>query len=246
MASTVRHRLISIRSVLERVGGFENELVVYSNLLQGVSAELKDVSDENMLTNSEKKNWMEWSDIIKVEDPSWSNEYRLVHGLFTLIPPRRLDYGYLRFIPNTPLEVAKLLDAKLNYIVTEKDSPSYIILNKYKTDYIYGQYIIDLNQPDNLPLFNYSKLKKLISDVVCDLKFNDPVFKSASFGITINNVFKLTGKCIGCNILRHSFVSGFLNEKTFANVSDNDLKLVSSCMANSNQMFMNYRRRDAV
>ena len=66
--------------------------------------------------------------------------------------------------------------------------------------------------------------------------------ETSSFGQRINSVFNGTGKKISCNIMRHSFVTDFLGDKTFNALSNNTLKTVSQSLGHSSEMFQHYKR----
>ena len=71
------------------------------------------------------------------------------------------------------------MDTNFNYIVTnQNDNPTYMILNKYKTDYKYGQYIVNFKDSNKLPLFNYSKISDLAKRLITVEKMvhKDPFF----------------------------------------------------------------------
>jgi hypothetical protein len=177
---TKRQRFTALKSILERLDGFTVEALAYKKLQDAFQAIVSNNRGENKLSVLEKENWMDWKDIVKYNDKNWTDESRLIHGLYTLIPPRRLEYGLLKFARRRTLPQAESMDQNFNYIVTNKsDTPSYIILNRYKTDYKYKTYIIHLLTP-NSPLFNYKKLVGLIEAMMKNtnepMKHNDPFF----------------------------------------------------------------------
>ncbi len=260
--TTKRQRFTALKSILERLDGFTKEAKAYKKLQDTSQGIISQTGGENKLSTREKTNWMNWDDIVDYDDEEWDDEDRLIHGLYTLIPPRRLEYGLLKLAKKKGIEEAQKMDTKFNYIVTDKKSntPSYIVLNRYKTDYKYHQYTINLSAK-NAPLFNYAKLKYLIKEMMDNtkevMKNNEPFFvnrdggmyvnetnDTTSFGQRINSVFNATGKKISCNIMRHSFVTDFLGDKTFNSLNNNTLKTVSQSLGHSAEMFQYYRRVD--
>ena len=260
LQTTKTKRFTSFKSILERLDGYTEEAKAYKKLQDASQGIVSQTGGENKLSTREEANWMNWDDIVNYDDESWDDEDRLIHGLYTLIPPRRLEYGLLKLAKKKGIQEAQKMDSKYNYIVTHKKSniPSYIVLNRYKTDYKYGQYTINLSAP-NEPLFNYEKLKTLIEDMMDNteepMKHNEPFFvnrmgemyvneanETSSFGQRINSVFNGTGKKISCNIMRHSFVTDFLGDKTFNALSNNTLKTVSQSLGHSSEMFQHYKR----
>jgi hypothetical protein len=237
--------------------GFHNEAKEYKRL-QDESQKLVDKQrGSNKKTEREEVNWMDWNDIVKYKDKSWTDESRLLHSLYTCLPPRRLEYGLLLLARHKSLPEAQKLDTKFNYIVTNRhDIPIYMILNKYKTDYKYKTYIVNLKNKNQLPLFNYSEIvknaKKLIQ--IEEMKHLDPFFvntkgalyindnNESAFGRRVNEVFKNTGKKISVDILRHSFISHLLGKASFLTINDNTLQLIASSLGHSSSMLLSYRK----
>ena len=250
---TKTKRLTAFKSILERLDGFHNEAKEYKKL-QDESQKLVDAErGQNKLTERESQNWMEWNDIVKYDDKTWTDEDRLLHALYTCLPPRRLEYGLLLHARHKSLPETQKMDTNFNYLVTNKnDNPTYIVLNKYKTDYKYGQYIINLNDPNQLPLFNYKKLSGYAKALLTNEKIihKDPIFPNtkgelylnSSFGRRINYVFRNTGKNISVDILRHSFITSFLGRSSFSTLSDNTLQEVASALGHSAGMLLSYRK----
>jgi hypothetical protein len=255
--STKTKRLTSFKSILERLDGFHTEAKEYKRL-QDESQKLVDKQrGSNKKTERETTNWMDWNDIVKYKDKSWTDEDRLLHSLYTCLPPRRLEYGLLLLARHKSLPEAQKLDTKFNYIVTNRhDVPIYIILNKYKTDYKYGVYIINLKDKNQMPLFNYSEIAKHAKTLIKVEKMVhlDPFFvntkgalyindnNDSSFGRRLGDVFKNTGKKISVDILRHSFITNFLGKSSFSKLSDNTLQMVASNLGHSAAMLMTYRK----
>ena len=149
------------------------------------------------------------------------------------------------------------LDKNYNYIVTNKsDTPTWIILNKYKTDYRYGTFKINLQQ-NNSPYLNFKNLVKNISAIIKneDMKHLDPffpttqkakagqinVYPSSQFGtVWLNHVFRNTGKKISVDILRHSFITNWFARNPDA--SDKTIDLIASYMSHTSSMFRSYRK----
>ena len=255
--STKTKRYTAFKAILERLDGFHNEAKDYKKL-QDLSQKLVDEErGHNKLTSRESENWMDWNDIVKYTSKNWTDEDRLLHALYTAIPPRRLEYGLLLLARRKTLPEAQKMDTNFNYIVTnQNDNPTYMILNKYKTDYKYGQYIVNFKDSNKLPLFNYSKISDLAKRLITVEKMvhKDPFFvntkgelyvnsnNDSSFGRRVNHVFKDTGKKISVDILRHSFITNFLSKASFSTLSDNTLQEIASSLGHSAGMLMTYRK----
>ena len=260
---TKTKRYTALLAFLERLDGFDNEAKGYRKL-QNDSQKLVD-SDrgENKLTERETKNWMNWPDIVNYKDKNWTDEDRLLHSLYTDIPPRRLEYRLLLLARQRTLPEALKLDKQYNYIVTNKsDTPTWIILNRYKTHKTYKTFEINL-QETNSPYFNYKRLSKNIKTLLNSIQIStgkpmvhmepffpttkEPkkgqinVYSGSNFGSSwLNHVFKNTGKNISVDILRHSFITNWLTRHPDA--KDNVIEYVAKFMGHSHKMFTSYRK----
>ena len=249
---------ISIYSVLGRLGekyfGVAKkyrDLMTQSNIKQG------EKRGQNVLSERERSNWIDWTTLKNFSDKNWTDEARLLHALYTDIPPRRvLDYALLKLARKKSVPEARKMDKEFNYIVTNKNlNPIAIVLNRYKTVDKYGTYVIDLTGPNDLPYFNYTNIKKLAKTSIEheNIKHNELIFPNTKgktygkfFGKNwINFLFKGTGKKISVNLLRHSFVSYLLSRVNLSTMSDNSLKKISTALGHSPGMLLSYRKIDA-
>ena len=251
--STKTKRFTSMLSILERLDGFAEVVKEYRKLQNSNQKVVDETRGQNLKTTRESKNWLDWKDIVNFNDPTWNDESRLLHALYTCIPPRRLEYGLLRLSRHRSVPESMKLDKKYNYIVTNKnDNPIAIILNRYKTDKKYKTYTIDLLEKDQKPNFVYSKIRTFAKRLIVGEKIihNDPIFPTrtgtlyGNFGQRVNEVFAKTGKNISCDILRHSFITDFLSRNSFNSLDDNALQLMSMSLGHSPQMFITYRKID--
>lgn len=268
--ATKTKRFTAFASILERLDGFHNETLEYKKL-QDASQKVVDKNrGANKMSTRETDNWMTWGEVLQFRDDNWDDEDRLLYSLYTCMPPRRLEYGKLLLARHKSLPDAQKLDRKYNYIVTNKNNnPTYIILNSYKTDFKYGEYIVDLNKTmlfrqgkwediSNNYLFNLPEIAKNSKALIMaeNMIHLDPFFVNtkgnlyinkkdeSSFGRRVNEVFRQTGKLISVNILRHSFISNFLSKSSFKTLTDNTLAEVSSSLGHSASMFYTYRKID--
>jgi len=92
---------------------------------------------------SELKSWRPHS-YFKKKFLDVAGEYTieaLILGLYTMIPPIRNDYNYMKVIFNE--NPYKFKNEKENYMVINDDS-FFLVMNDYKTKKIYGSKVIDL------------------------------------------------------------------------------------------------------
>ena len=138
-------------------------------------------------------------------------------GIYTVIPPRRIEMAELLTLTTT----SKDLDPNLNYLYI-KDKTIQIIMQKYKTHKFYGKTKITLsNKPEFVKLLKQYILENHI-------KNGDLVFEPQSnFSKYLSNVFKQhTGKDISVNLLRHSFITNYLKTQRSLEQKKNIAKLL--------------------
>lgn len=254
--SSTNNYFIAIYSILGRLGNrYEKTAEKYRDLMTQSNIEQGEKRGENLLNEKEKSNWVDWTNLKNYNDESWTDEAKLLHALYTDIPPRRnLDYALLKLARKKSVPEAMKLSKDFNYIVTNKkgNNPIAIILNRYKTADKYGTYVINLIEPDSLPYFKYSRIKKITKLLIEneDMKNGDFIFsnsKGESYGKDfgknfINNIFKNTGKNISVNVLRHSFITYLLSKINLSTISDNTLKKISLALGHTPAMLLSYRK----
>ena len=202
---------------------------------------------------------MNWNDIKNYNDPTWNDESKkILHSLYTSIPPRRLDYGLLKLARRKSVPEAQKIDKKFNYIVTNKnDIPISLVINRYKTDKHYYTQIVDLTQKDST-FFKFSNIVKLGKKFILHgaddgshIIHNDPLFPNrngelySNFGERLVQLFSKTKKRISCDILRHSFITDWLSTHDISKTSTDTLDKLATAMSHSTSMFLTYRKIDA-
>ncbi len=120
-------------------------------------------------------------------------------------------------------------------LVDVNKNPISIILNDYKTFKKYGKYTINLKQNNNLYISTYNYIKNKNLD---EYIFND----RKNFYEQIYNTFKSTNKNISCNILRHAYITKFIQNNPLSTTNDNIYEKESHKMGNSKNMFITYRK----
>jgi hypothetical protein len=199
---TIIASLSSITSVLE---GFEDAYRGYSNVSTDLRVDKTKIDDENLTTAKERKNILPWTELRGLyTNQELNDRERALIGLYTLIPPRRIELAGLL----TLVYSDKDLDSDFNYLVVDKETndPIKIVMLKYKTANIYGRYEIKL--PKTLKAI----LKEHIE--IENLRDYDAVFgtRAGRYYKNFNPVLaaafkKATGKVISVNLLRHSKIS---------------------------------------
>lgn len=232
----------SIVSLARRIGLADTIVNVYSKKMMKIKHDLDRERGENKMSQKEKKNFLDWDDLKNFEDPDWTPKERLIHSLYTSIPPRRLEYRDLVLIgKGKNIDIDDLSGGNL-VVTTRRGLPTKIVLHSYKTSKTYGKYTLMLGRHND----EYHNLTKLRNDIENYIKHqnleSDDFFftktERENFTNVINKVFKKTGKKISVDILRQSFASQFNDKK----LTSNQLKQFSKEMGHSKSEFLNYRK----
>ena len=217
--NTKKNRLIAIVVILKSLDKNKDLIKKYSDEMTNIALEQQNKDKKQQLSDKQKKNWVDYEDIIKLCNILFDkikmlkildkkeinkNEYNLLQ-----------EYILLRFYINFPirndLNNVKVIynkdddDKENNFLLVENDKIKFI-LNKYKTDKIYGSISYDLDK-------KYSKIIRIF------LKHNKSGYfitkmnmkeSITSNGITklLNKIFKNNlGKKISTSMLRHIVIS---------------------------------------
>lgn len=199
-----RTKLTMIGAVLQEVKTYSKYAKIYKHQAYILNQEIEGVTDKNLTTDKEKKNIMKWTDIKNLwKDENINLNDRILMGIYTVIPPRRIEMAELL----TYTKTSKNLDSNKNYLYI-KGNTANLLMQKYKTSKFYGKTNIELsNKPEFVKL-----LKQYISKN--NIKSGDLVFKKqTNFSKYLSDTFKRhIGKDISVNILRHSFITNYLSK----------------------------------
>ena len=183
-------------------------------------------------SESQKKNWIEWSDVLKKQNElaqsvgplasirtgttlDWESYTKLldfiVLSLYTEIPPRRnKDYALMYVVPEYKTD----MDPSFNYYDVKN---SIFIFNDYKTAYKYGQQIVSVPEKLKEALDLYLRFHPLRALPAYPLLVNsdaEPLHPVNGITRLLNRLFD---KNVGSSMLRHSYLSykygGSLTEK---------------------------------
>lgn len=252
---TKRNYFNAIYSILRRLEGYSHLTTEYNKAKTRYGDIVDDERGKNRLSDKEAKNILPWTTLVNYNDKSWNEEARLLFKLYTAMPPRRVkDYALLKYIKGKSIPKVKQMDKSYNYIVVNGNgNPIALVINNFKTRKTYGTYTVDLTIPDVKPHFRFSEIKKAIKNFAkaTGVKSGDIVFPNTQgepyrkdfTAKWIHFLFKGTGKKIGVNLLRHSFISHFLDKNP--NVNQNTVKKIAYTMSHKPDTFRSYRKLDA-
>jgi len=173
--------------------------------------EEKPLTIKQVKTDREEENWVDWKDIIKMskkklEDDGITQDNILI-GIYTLIPPSRLDFHNLLIVKNSFL----VEDQKQNYIRINSKTKMKIILQDYKTSKTHGT--IEIPVPLKLAKMIYEYLSPMTERKYLFEKSgngNKPFASPETFAKYLKDVFKqLTDHNVSVDLLRHSYITNF-------------------------------------
>ena len=225
--NTKRGYLISICSVLSLDKSSAKKQKLYDDyfkMMMDMNKLLKSDEAKNEKSESQGKNWIEWSEVEKKWDELYQktnafiknkelNEHQYdillqltILSLYVLLPPRRNEYQNMVIMKTVPASAS----SDRNYYDVDRKQ---MVLNKYKTSKKEGQKVIDV--PTNLheilsaylkfhPLLGGKKVKS--NTEVPFLVYFDgaPLDKVNSITRVLNKVF---GRRVGSSMLRHIYLS---------------------------------------
>jgi hypothetical protein len=144
-----------------------------------------------------------WEDIIAWRDSedfkSVPIESRLLVGLYTYMPPQRLDYTPMRVVTRLP----KTLETDMNYLIIGLKRARFVF-HSYKTAKIYGDRMIEAPKPLVALLNEYLGTRR--KGFLFEKK--DKPWTENKLGTHIRLVYlDKFGKIFGVNNLRHSYIT---------------------------------------
>lgn len=227
--NTKRGYLISICSVLsldKKTKPKQKLYDEYFKLMMDKNTELKGEEKENVKSETQEKNWMDWKDVeakhkeleekVNVfKDKKEINEHQydtllqlVVLSLYVLLAPRRNEYQYMSVVNTIPANGTD------NYLDVAKKQ---MVFNRFKTSKKEGSITIDVPEQLQQVISTYLKFHPLIKGKIKKLQptpflvyhSGEPLDKVNSITRILNKIF---GKKVGSSMLRHSYLSGKYGE----------------------------------
>jgi len=211
--NTVITNISSFASVTAVLGpSFKSAYKKYSEISSNDRRAKDAVDNKNQSTNSEKDKMVSMNILKDLwKHPDLTDRERAIISLYTMIPPRRNQFSQFLKLKKSEDD----LPDKFNYLIVDKDGdPQKLVLKNYKTFKQYGIF--------NIPLTKTKKLNEILKKYIisANLKDGDLLFHNSKGGIqkNISNeikkaFFKASGKNITVNIIRHIFISKFLEKR---------------------------------
>jgi hypothetical protein len=226
----------------------------YKSLLNNENNNYLDKIRNNNKSSKDLKNWVEWEEIINIRNKLLKqvrareikfnisgvkklNDFFLVQdyliaSLYTLLPPRRLEYADVEIINKKDFD-------KLSQ--SEKDNNNYLVnVNKSKKFFHYGKNAVKSDTYDNTIVEIPRELNSLLNFWINTNKSKFLLVNNKGNKLTknalskkITEIFKETGKKISVVMLRKIFLSnkfGEVNEerKEIAKMMNHDVNTAST------------------
>ena len=227
----------AIASITKALPDFDKTYTIYSKYSVKLRNATTKQDDENLSSEKEKESAVPWETLKSLhKTKNLSLRNKAIVAFYTLLPPRRLDPGYLKIVYGDEYPD----DEKYNYLVINGDK-STLIYDNYKTSKYYG------TQSIAVPAALLKILKAYIKDE--GLKEGDALFGKpdgsvyAKFFPVLSQAFKAAypEKPITVNILRHSKITDFLTKKTRSTA---EKKKMATLMGHSPDLQQKYLRLD--
>ncbi len=179
---------------------------------------------KNNLNQKEKENWVDWEDVVKKRDTTDNLAWKVVLGLYSYHPPRRIeDYHEMYWIA----EDQEPVEADANYCLGFESFE----FNKYKTFHIYGQQVIRIQ----------SELRELLKLWVTKMGIQSGARLLGTLDIR-KTLYEIFGKNVGVNILRKSYIT-VINKAT---ISEEVRELIARLMGHSAEESRKYQKVEGI
>lgn len=239
----------SITSILKRINTYEDLAKQYTKLMMTEKNKYDDEKGENKLSDREQKNYIEWTEILRMPTEKLNDENYLLYKLYTALPPRRLDMKYLKLIKGKSQAYIDKLSKEYNYLIVDaKNNALKIIYNKYKTSKVYKQFVVDLTKEDFPPYLMFSDVREAVKRFIqaTGTKTGELLFPNTEGSVYVDFTRRLQEafkpflpKLISSNILRHAFLSWSFARK---DISINTIQMLARYMSHSPLEALSYRR----
>jgi len=160
-----------------------------------------------------------------------TTEEKLIYGLYTLLPPRRLEYAGVVLITEG---VKYKMKDNTNYLIMKKRTPDRFVWNNYKTSNTFGRIEIEIPEELKSLLLSYIKENKL--------KTHDAIlnYKKANFVRIITNIFNKIYEDANITVrwIRISYAT-YLNS---LNISNNEREKIAIKMGHGVVQSSKYRK----
>jgi hypothetical protein len=210
---------------------FEKLHTQYSKYIISLNKDYETERDDNFVSESDKNKIItdfSKDTILSNMDKLDNVDEKLVYGLYTLIPPRRLEYLKVYLVPQS----YKIKDER-NYLVIKKKVPERFIFQDYKTSNSYGR--VEVSVPD--------ELKSVIQDYIIKHKVkSNMLFINMNITKYIRLVKSAFNKIYDADISVRWIRISYATYIDRLNISNNDKKELALKMGHSISMSGKYKK----
>ena len=217
--NTKKNRLIAIVCILKSLDKDKDLIKKYQDEMTNTALEQQTKDKKQELTEKQKENWVDYDDIVKltnilfdkIELSKILEKDNLNRSEYNLLQEYILIRFYINFPIRNDLNNVKVIynkkddDKENNFLLVEDNKMSFI-LNKYKTDKIYGSINYDIDKKFSKIINIFLKHNKS-GYFITKMNMKDPI---TSNGITklLNKIFqKNLNKKISTSMLRHIIIT---------------------------------------
>jgi len=224
-------------------------LLTYRAKMLELNTSIKQDAEKQELTEAESKKYLEWPLVLEALEAIrlsvsdiWSFQEYLICALYCLMPPMRLDYARMKvkFMAGQPFILEDIPETN-NWLIFVSQDEAYFVFNDYKTARNYGRIVKRIPHPLLKIIYEYIDVSGLYTGDLTEFLYDidGKPMTEWYLGQLIIRVFKKhTGKSVGVNILRHSFISHQRRDE----LSLVDQQKLASSMAHSTAVSQIYRR----
>lgn len=200
----------------------------YTPLFEDLHKQNDDLVNKNTLSIKQRSTFKPWEKILEMGRTIEDKTQLLLFHLYVDIPVRRLmDFQYMKYTANQNPE-----DTSFNYMIFKSKRPVKLIINRYKTAKVYGQYIYNIpkSMGEIWQLFTDFKEGELL------FTLNGELIDQGKFSRLVKDTFE----GLTLNDLRHIWISEFMKKRR----SIEEVAIESTKMATSAEEFLRYNKID--
>jgi len=225
-------KMLAILSTIDE--SFKKKHIFYSEYIMDLHQKYEYERDHNKVSDEDANKIIRdfstetiMSNIKKLE----TTEEKMIYGLYTLLPPRRLEYCGVVLI--TEGFKYKMRD-DTNYLIMKKRTPNRFVWNMYKTSNTFGR--VEVEIPEELKSLILSYIKE--NNLKTHQKILD--YKKANFVRIITNIFNKIYQDANITIrwVRISYAT-YLNS---LNISNNEREKIAIKMGHGVVQSSKYRK----
>jgi len=225
-------KMLAILSTID--SSFKKKHEFYSKYIMDLHQRYEYERDNNEVSDEDANKIItdfSTSTILSNMEKLGTNEEKMIYGLYTLLPPRRLEYTGVVLI--TQGFKYKMRD-DTNYLIMSKRTPDRFVWNNYKTSNTFGRVEVEIPEELKSLILSYIKENKLKThDKILD-------YKKANFVRIITNVFNKVYEDANITIrwVRISYAT-YLNS---LNISNNEREKIAIKMGHGVVQSSKYRK----